>query len=303
MRKTNTIFLILLFIIGCSEAKIIVSIPDLKNIAERISGEEVESVLPSSVDPHYASISYKELKELENAEIVLLANSELIGFEAEIKNICGDRCLDFKDYNANLFDFRGIGYNPHAYWLLPENALKIALTLKNKLIELHPEKYEEYNKNYEDFRKSVEIAENLAEEIVSKVQNYDFIAMDPHTAYAISALQLKVSMAFPEDLTPAMREIGEVKEGKCIVVIAEYQEKTKIEEIAKQIAMEKKCGISKVKILSDMSFEAQLVSNSVLLSNPVYLSSEDYSLFYLILIIAVVEAIALVVLWQSRRKI
>ncbi|MCS7144009.1 MAG: zinc ABC transporter substrate-binding protein [Archaeoglobaceae archaeon] len=303
MWKTNTFVLILLLAIGCSEAKILVSIPDLKNIAEKISDEKVESIIPSSVDPHYISISYQELRKVENAKIVLLANSELIGFEAEIKNVCGDKCLDFKEYNATLLDFRGIGYNPHAYWLLPENALKIALTLKNKLIELHPDKSEEYDRNYENFRKEMENAKIFAKEIVSKVQDYDFIAMDPHVAYAISAVQLQVSMAFPEDLTLSMHEIGEVKESKCVLVIAEYHEKTKLEEIAKQIALEKKCKISKVKILSNMSPEAQLISNSVLLANPNYPNSEDLGLFYLISIIAVAEAIALVVLWQSKRKI
>ncbi|MEM2727343.1 MAG: zinc ABC transporter substrate-binding protein [Archaeoglobaceae archaeon] len=304
MWKANTVILIFLLLIGLSEGKIIVSIPDLKNIAEKISGEEVDSILPSAVDPHFVSLSYPEIRMAENAEIVLLANSELIGFEAEIKSVYGNKCLDFEDYNATILEFSGIGYNPHAYWLLPENALKIAFALKNRLSELHPDKAKYYEENYSKFEKSLDNAKNDAEKLIKGMENFNFVAMDPHSAYAISALGLKVFLAFPEDISLSASEIQNLKKlEKCILVIPDYQENTKLGEIARQIAKNVGCGISRVKVVSDLSIESQLISNAFSISNPIYLNSETNVWFYVLSLISVLEAIALVVLWQSRRKI
>lgn len=304
MRKANTAVLILLLLIGLSEGKIIVSIPDLKNIAEKISGEEVESILPSAVDPHFVSLSYQELRMAENAEIVLLANSKLIGFEEEIKSAYGNKCLDFEDYNAKILEFSGIGYNPHAYWLLPENALRIAFALKNRLSELHPDKAGYYEENYLNFERSLANAKNDAEKLTKGMENFNFVAMDPHSAYAVSALGLKVSLAFPEDISLSASEIQNLKKlEKCILVIPDYQENTKLGEIAKQIAKNVGCGVSKVKVVSDLNIESQLISNAFSISNPIYLSSEDNIWLYILSLIAVIEAVALVVLWQSKRKI
>ncbi|MEM2086376.1 MAG: zinc ABC transporter substrate-binding protein [Archaeoglobaceae archaeon] len=304
MWKANTVVLIFLILLGSSEGKIIVSIPDLKNIAEKISGEEVESILPSAVDPHFFSFSYQDLKKLENAEVILLANSNLIGFETEIKRICGKKCLDFEDYNATILEFTGIGYNPHAYWLMPENALKIAFALKNKLVELHPDKLREYESNYLKFEDSLANAKRDAEKLTERMKDSNFIAIDPHSAYVVSGLGLKVSLAFPEDVTLSASEIQSLKRfEKCILVIPDYQEDTKLGEISKQIAKEVGCGISKVKVVSDLSFESQLVSNAFSISNPIYLDSGERIWFYLLSLVAVLEAVALAVLWQSKRKI
>lgn len=301
MRKDYTILLILFFI-SIADARIIVSIPELKSIAERISGEEVDCLIKSPVDPHYVSIGYQELRELENAEVILLANSELIEFESKIKENYEEKCLDFKDYNATILEFAGIGENPHAYWLLPKNALNIANALKKRLAEIHPEKAGEFEKNYEDFKKAIELAKRDAEKIVSKFKDHSFVAMDPHVAYAISALSLRVSLAFPEEITPSAEELQRIKHfERCVLVIADYQEGTKIAEMAKQIAEESKCGIAKVKIVSDLSYESLLIVNAVALANPSFMEHEEDWVPYLLMLV-VLEALALVALWRSRRK-
>ncbi|MEG9194639.1 MAG: zinc ABC transporter substrate-binding protein [Candidatus Methanoglobus sp.] len=301
VRKAYTVILILL--ISVADAKILVSMPELKGIAERISGEEVESLIGSQIDPHYASIGYQDLKKIEDAEIVLLANSQLIEFESKVKQFCGRKCLDFEDYNATLQDFPGIGENPHAYWLLPRNALNIALALKNRLVEMHPEKAGEFEKNYQDFKKAIEFAEKDAEKIASKVRDYSFVAMDPHAAYAVSALGLNVSLAFPEDVTPSAEELARLGQLRnCVLVLAEYQEGTKLEEIANQISEEYKCGMAKVRVISDLNFETLLIANAVSLSNPSFAEFENNLPLYLLSFIAVAEALGMVVLWRSKRR-
>jgi len=301
MWKAYTVILILL--VSLADAKILVSMPELKEIVERISGEEVESLIGSQIDPHSVSIGYQDLKKIEYAEVVLLANSRLLEFESKVMQVCGGKCLDFEDYNATLQDFPGIGENPHAYWLLPRNALNIALALKNKLVEMHPERVEEFEKNYQDLKKAIEFAEKDAKKIVSKVKDYSFVAMDPHVAYAVSALGLNVSLAFPEEFTPSAEELSRMGQLRnCVLVLVEYQEGTKLEEIAKQISEDYKCGMAKVRVISDLNFETLLIANAVSLSNPSFAESENNLPLYLLSSIAVTEALGIVVLWRSKRR-
>lgn len=303
MWKTHTILLILFF--SVAQANVIVSIPEFENIVERIAGEDVEVLLPSSVDPHMFSISYQDIKKLENAKLVVLANSELISFEEEIKKVC-KRYIDFDDYNPIILTFPNFGENFHAYWLYPDNAIKIASKVKDELSELNAEKAEIYRKNFENFTSSLELLKRESEKIVSGVKNLKFVAIDPHVAYAISALNLSVfSVLFAEDVAPNMVRIEEIEKiaGECVLVIADYQTETKLGEIAEKTAQKYNCRVAEVSIFSNLSYEAQLLKNALSLSNPKVIEKKGEEMIYFLAFIALVEAIAIVVLWSSRRKI
>ncbi|MEM0202535.1 MAG: zinc ABC transporter substrate-binding protein [Archaeoglobaceae archaeon] len=300
MWKAHTIVLMLL-LIPIANASVVVSIPDLKGIVERIYGEGVESIAPANVDPHLFSLTSKDLQKARNAKLLILANSEILEFEEKIKGLAPET-LDFRDYEAKILSFPGIGENYHAYWLLPENAIKIASKVKERLSEIYPDKRELYEQNFERFTSSLRLATRDAEKIVDKVRDYDFIAMDPHTAYAISALNLSVSFAFPEEMSPGAVELRNLSLKRCVVAIADYQKGTKIEEMAVKIAEEKRCGIAVLKVVSDLSPESVLIYNAVSLSNPEHKENGDYAVYFLTLV-AVVEAIIIVALWRSKRKI
>ncbi|MEM0350731.1 MAG: zinc ABC transporter substrate-binding protein [Archaeoglobaceae archaeon] len=294
MWKTYTLVLILFSV---ANAGIVVSIPDLKPLVEEIYGESVESILPSNVDPHMFSLSYRDLEMAKKAKMLILANSKLLGFEEELKGLCNET-LDFEDYEATILSFPGIGKNYHAYWLYPENGVKIALKVKEKLSSIFPENAEKYEKNFERFVHHLSKTERDAEKIVSKVKNYDFIAMDPHVAYAISALKLNVSFVFPEEISPSILEIPK-KRGNCILVMAEYQKGTKLEEVAKKLASEMECGISVIDVLSNISYESRLVLNAARLSNPQIVEREGF-IVYLLGAITVFEAVVIAILWRLR---
>lgn len=289
--------LLLILFISPASANVVVSIPELKGIVERIYDGEVESVMPSNIDPHLFSLTSKELQKVRDAKLTILANSKIIGFEEELKSL-GSSVLDFEDYKAEILSFPGIGENYHAYWLFPENAVKIAFKVKEKLSDIYPERKQIYEQNFEKFVNSLEIARKDAEKIVREIKGYDFVAMDPHTAYAIAALNLNVVFAFPEEISPGAVELRNLQK-ECIVTIAEYQKGTKIEEIAVKIAEEKKCRIAVLKVISDLSPESILLFNAASLSNSKRVEKEDF-LVYILSLIAAVEAILLVALWRSK---
>uniref|UniRef100_A0A7J3M3K4 Zinc ABC transporter substrate-binding protein n=1 Tax=Archaeoglobus fulgidus TaxID=2234 RepID=A0A7J3M3K4_ARCFL len=301
MRKTYSIVLTLL-LIPIANASVVVSIPDLKSIVERICGEDVESIATANVDPHLFSLTSEELQKVRNAKLLILANSEMLEFEKKIKSLSSET-LDFRDYEPKILSFPGIEENYHAYWLLPENTIRIASKVKEKLSEIYPEKREIYEQNFERFVISFQLATKDAEKIVKKMRDYDFIAMDPHTAYAISALNLSVSFVFPEEAFPGAVELGNLNLKKCVVTIADYQRETKIEEMAVKIAEEKQCGIAVLKVVSDLSPESMLIYNAVSLSNPEYKENREDFAVYILGLFAMVEAIIIVALWRSKRKI
>lgn len=296
MWKTYSIILTIL-IVSIARANVVVSIPDFKSIVERIYGEEVESVAPANTDPHLFSLTSEDLEKVKNAKLLILANSKIIGFEEEIKNL-NQNTLDFEDYKVEILSFPGIGKNYHAYWLLPENTIKIASKVKEKLSEIYPEKKQFYERNFEKFVSSMQVAMRDSEKIVNPVKNYEFVAMDPHTAYAISALNLNVIFAFPEEVTPGAIELKNLS-NNCVVAIAEYQKGTKIEEMALKIAQEKNCGVAVLKVLSDISPESMLISNAVILSNIRQVERED-NLAYIFAFIAAIEAILILWLWRLK---
>ncbi len=305
MRKAYTIPLILLIYLmsPVADASVLVSIPELRSIVERIYGEKVDSVAPANVDPHLFSITSRDLQRAKDARLLILANSEIIEFEEKLKNI-NPEVLDFEDYEATILSFPGIGKNYHAYWLLPENTIKIAFRVKEKLSEIYPERREIYEQNFERFVDSMQLTMKEVEKIVANVKDHEFVAMDPHTAYAISALNLSVSFAFPEEVSPGAVELGKLRlKDKCVVAIAEYQRGTKIEEIAVKIASENRCGLAVLQVITDLSPESMLIYNAVSLSKPEYVENKENVVVHILAFIAIVEAILLVAVWRSKRRI
>lgn len=297
MWKAYTVALTLLA--ALADASVVVSIPDLKNIVERIYDGEVECIAPSNVDPHLFSLTSRDLQKAKEAKLLVLANSGILEFEERLKDLATE-VLDFEDYEAEILSFPGIGENYHAYWLLPENAMRIASKVKEKLSEIYPEKKEVYEQNFLAFKASLEIAKRDAEKIVENVKDRDYIAMDPHTAYAISALNLSISFAFPEDVAPSALELRNLSSKSCVVAIAEYQRGTKIEEMALKIANEKGCGIAVLKVISDLTPESMLIYNAAILSNLEEGEKGENVLLHILALVAVAEAVAIVVLWRLK---
>ncbi|MCC6027683.1 MAG: zinc ABC transporter substrate-binding protein [Archaeoglobus sp.] len=294
----------LLLIIYLAEAGVVVSIPDLKPIVGEIYEGEVEFVLPANADPHLYSPSREDFEKVARSDLCILANSEIISFETEIKRFCKNS-LDFSDYNVMILSFPGIGKNYHAYWLYPENAIKIAEKVKDKLIEIQPEKEEFYKTRFERFVEEVRKAQTDAESIVRTVKHYDFIAMDPHTAYAVAALKLNTSFVFPEEVPPSLADIPK-KKGNCIVVIAEYQKGTKLEDIGREIARELNCGFSAIDVMTEIRYSSKLISNAAKLSNPEFKNEGNAVSLALGVLgsLALIEALVIVVLWRRlQRKI
>ena len=186
--------IILLMLMSTANAAVVVTISDLKPIVEAVAGDKIEvvSILPPGTDPHHFSLSIENVRTLHSAELIVLANSELFGFEKKIKEEFTN-VLDFTDYNAELEDFPNYPQNPHGYWLKPKNAIGIAKAVCEKLSEMYPEKREYFEKNLRDFSKKIEESVREAKKIASEFRGKKFVAAVPGVCYIATSLDIDIA--------------------------------------------------------------------------------------------------------------
>ncbi|MDI9646171.1 MAG: zinc ABC transporter substrate-binding protein [Archaeoglobales archaeon] len=291
MRKCYPLFILILLVINFAEAKILVTLPELRSIAEEISGEEVEFILPPAVDPHTYALSSSDLEKIRGAELVLLANSNIIEFEKRIRDL-NKNCLDFEDYNATILNFEGYGENYHAYWMYPENALKIAKKLAEKLTELRGK---DYMQRYYEFEERVERAEVQAKSLLK--ENGYYVASDPHVAYILAQF-VEVKAILFEEFTQIVDLRSLKVEKPCYIVLADYHRGTKVEEISKNFASENECKLAYTIIFSSLDYDATIIANAARISGAFEVEKPNYNIY----LIASLALMAVVVVWLLWRK-
>ncbi|OYT33832.1 hypothetical protein B6U96_14525 [Archaeoglobales archaeon ex4484_92] len=291
--------ILLLLAIQPSCAYVVVTISDLKPIVSAVCGEKIEvySLLKPNVDPHRFSLGWKEVELLKGADLIVLVNSDLLSFEGKIreqyKNV-----LDFEDYGIELEDFPGYPSNPHGYWLKPENAIKIAYNVKERLSEIYPKYSEEFDINFKKFKKRVERAEEEALIIARDLRGRKFVAMVPGVCYIASSLKVKVAYVLLSEGSGfvSASELREVKEklenGEYVgIIVPEFMRNAKGGEIAEQIARDTGCKIAYVRFSSgDLDFDAILLSNAARMVSAIRVKGESSNtMVYILSVLCLVE--------------
>jgi len=233
---------------GEGEIKVLVSVSDFLPIVKAVGGSfvDVSSILPPGSDPHSFYITQKTVKQIEKAELIVLADSHLLSYENNIKaNYPEKEYLDFDDYNATLDSFPGYEKNPHGYWLKYENAIAIAEKVRNKLSEMYPEKRDYFNSSFTHFQQQLENAEGDIIKMEKERGAYGktFVASVPGVCYIIQNAGMKVGAVLMAEGSgfASGKEIKDIenklrsKEYSGIVV-PEFMENSKAGEISKQMA-------------------------------------------------------------------
>ena len=303
VRKVYTLILFVLLVFP-AKALIVVTIPDFKPIIQDIVGDRDVVVSLTAGDPHSFSLSGKDVETLRKAKLIVLANSELFGFERKIAEEF-DNTLDFKDYGVELRDFPGYPKNPHGYWMDPKNAIAIARAVKEKLSEIYPQYESEFDRNYENFVKRVENAEKEAKKLV---KGGKFVAMVPGVCYIASSLGIEVENVLLSEGSgfSSGKELEMIKEklrkGEIEgILVPEFMKGSKGGEIAETLAKETGCKIAWVKFASgDLAYDTQLISNAARIAYaPKPCTSSDWAV-YLLGSLCVFEALLIFVIKVGR---
>jgi len=302
-----------------AKIKIAVSISDFAPIAREIGGDfvEVRYILPPAMDPHSFSLTKEKIDEIKNADLIILANSNLLSYESKIKEIYGDKeCLDFPDYEkegASLATFDGFEKNPHGYWLGCDNAIAIAKTIAKKLSEMTGNN-EYFMEKFNGFREKMEKARNcvINESIVAGIYGKKVVAAVPGVCYiasnyGIDANEILLSEGSASISIEERKKIeGELQSEDYIgIVIPKFMKYSKAGEIAEDIARETESRVIYVKFAmgGNESYESIFYYNFMQFLNPVEIEEKKYNGEIIILcvaltIFALFEGGIIYVLWR-----
>lgn len=146
MNLTARTLLITLLLFAASSAhaaiRVAVTLSDIAPIVRSVGSDAVETItiMPSGADPHGFSLSASDIQRVENAELVVLANAELLVFEERLRAVIPNMpTVTWDDYERNgarLLDFPANPRNPHGFWLDLINGEAIARAVAEALIDL-----------------------------------------------------------------------------------------------------------------------------------------------------------------------
>lgn len=311
-----TAFLLLSVIpIPQGKINIVVSIGSLKSIVEEICGEyaSMDVIIPEGSDPHSYSLTSEDYDKIEKADLIILANSENLGIEREIREAFPDKnYLDFEDYasyGAEFHSLPGFGEkNFHGYWLYPSNALAIGRAVAEKMKFVDPEHKDYYEEAYKSFRERVLSA---WEYINESLEQSSCIVAVPGVAYMAETMRMNVKgtlLKEPNSFVQGselkkyadMMKRGEIR----YVVCPEELKDTNIDKFSKEFASENDGEVIYLKIFSGkMPYDSLLYYNSAAVLRPLKESDGESLLWILataILAVVAVLEFLIIIRWKRR---
>lgn len=187
-----------------SNGKIVVaaSIPSLASIVEEVGGNRVSviTILPEGAEPHLFQIRPEIVREVVKAELLVLTGHfefenkilENVGEDVKVLTLSSEGF--YGNYKLEILNLPGDGRNIHGYWLLPRNAILIATSIAEALVEIDPNYKDYYEDNLETFINDVERLESLYASICREngILGGEAVITLPAEQYIASTLKLKV---------------------------------------------------------------------------------------------------------------
>jgi len=170
-----------------------VSIAPFKYFIEQIGGNDfsVNVMVPAGADPHIYEPYPGQMRYLRRS--VAYVSNGFLGFEmtwldrfyeanTRMKKLnIGDRIDPIVAEHEHSGDHVE-GADPH-YWVSLRSALIIAVSVRDMLKELNPEKADEYGSNYERLAGKIEEADSIAVALFKDVENKAFMIFHPSLGY------------------------------------------------------------------------------------------------------------------------
>jgi zinc transport system substrate-binding protein len=172
---------------------ITVSIAPFKYFVDEIAGNDftVNIMVPAGADPHTYEPFPEQINKLRKS-VAYISNGYL-GFEmnwldrfyetnATMKRLSlGDKIKPLTSVHHREGEHIE-GADPH-YWVSPECALIMALSLKEFLCELNPEQKRKYEAGYQNLISKIQEVDYKARELFSGISNKSFMIYHPNLAY------------------------------------------------------------------------------------------------------------------------
>ncbi len=169
---------------AASKFYVVTATTDLAALAQEVGGDrvEVESIARGYQDPHFVEAKPSFLLKLRKADLLIVVGLQLeIGWLPPLITQCGNPkiqvaapgYLDASQFaeileiptgqiTRAMGDVHPLG-NPH-YWLDPQNGLRIARGIEQKLAEMRPDDADYFEQRYQAFSQRLQQAEQKWDE-------------------------------------------------------------------------------------------------------------------------------------------
>ncbi len=241
-------YFFLIILVSCNhpgsnsgEKIITVSIPPFKYFIDAIGGEDfsVNIMVPAGANPHIYEPVPDQISNLRKS--VAYVSDGYLGFEMTWLDRFYETNRGMKklSLSKNIELIKPIGHydsehvegaDPH-YWVSPQCALVMALSIKSLLISLNPGNKEKYELNYVNLVKSINDIDKRARKLFSGYQNKPFMIFHPTLGYLARDYGLKEIAVENEGKEPnpsslkELIDIGKAEKIRVIFVQKEYDTK------------------------------------------------------------------------------
>jgi zinc/manganese transport system substrate-binding protein len=247
---------------------IVTTLPSLASITEYLGGElvKVESITRGSQDAHYVEAKPSYMVKLNKADLLIYSGLELeigwlplliqgarnnrvsVGSKGNLNAsqvLTEENILEKPrgDVDRTMGDVHPFG-NPH-YLLDPNNGVKVAELIMNKLIELDAENKDRYEQNFIRFQNKMNEKIEQYNKKIAEMKGSEVVCYHPHWSYLLNWIGLKSADYI--ELRPGIpptpkhkKEIIELIKNKHIkvIIISSWKEPTKAEEVAQATGTE-----------------------------------------------------------------
>jgi len=189
------------------DLEIAVAIAPLGGIVERVGGGylDISIILPEGVEPHASQLPTEAVQTASQADLLVFTGhfpwESQLESQIDVPYITlhdGNALENYSNYGAELSTMPRIGeegeLNPHAWWLLPNNAAAIANTTVAALGQIEPDYSDYWNLQLNTFLSDLESFLNLVE---NQKEAYNLpsvraIGVFPAEAYVAEAFGIEI---------------------------------------------------------------------------------------------------------------
>lgn len=247
--KKLTIFLLLLLLCGCitqqekgeDKIRVVVSIPPLYEFVKEIGKDrvDVEILLPPGANPHTFEPTPKQIKYLQNADLIIINGGGLEFWIEDLLKLKGAKAKVIDTSKGVQLIYEGERANPHI-WLSPKNAKIQVENIYRALIEIEPSFKYYYYQNKEKYIKKLEELDEYAKQKFKNKDRRTILSLHSAWAYLARDYNLTLITILENDREPSPKHvmwvIKKAREEKISHIIVENELNPKSAEvIAKEI--------------------------------------------------------------------
>ena len=209
--------------------EVAVSVPSLAGIVEEIGGPliSVSVLLEQQVDPHSFTVTPSIIAAAAAADLLVFTGH--FHWEVDIANQTATPFVSFhdvgawknyEDYGAALsalpggIEFESTNGNPHAYWLLPKNAIAIANATRAALSILNSTLSNSWDNNFDFFIQKMDNLQSLIDSLneIHGFSEMRAIVVAPAEAYVAETFGIQCDAVLQvEDITIPGAKLLEVQ--------------------------------------------------------------------------------------------